>query len=127
MPNLFPLIELAHELEDAGLVWHPEIGDEISDRGKLDMVSILVDNESMTPDELRGTYIWVPTVEQIISQFEARQAVLLHTGLELSLSSLQYKTVLQVKGSSIESEADSLRRSVGLALRDLLHFGSSVH
>lgn len=126
MEKVSQLLETAYDLEDAGLIWQPEIGDEISDRAEQQLVSILVDNNSMTPVELREMFLWLPTLEQMIQQIEARQGVLLHAGLELSQSSLCYKAVLQIKGGAIESEAFSLRNAVGKALRDLIHFTSSV-
>jgi len=115
-----PFIEVAKDLELAGLVWQPEIGDEISLREQLGEISILVDPNGMTPKELRSTYIWLPTVEQIVCQFEARQAILFHVGLELSPNTLCYKAVLKSPIGAIESQAESLRTAVGLALRDLL-------
>ena len=113
-------IYVAQDLEVAGLLWHPEVGDEVADRGGQSPVAILVDPQGMTPDELRSTYLWLPTVEQIILQFEARQAVLFHAGLEFSDTRLCYKTVLQVQNGHIECRADSFRLSLGIALRDLL-------
>lgn len=113
-------LEVAKDLELAGLLWRPEIGDEISQRSAEGPVSVLVDTAGMTPGELRSVYLWLPTVEQIVLQFEARQAILFHSGLELSQASLCYKTVLQSNHGLIESSAVSLRSSMGLALRKLL-------
>jgi hypothetical protein len=112
-------IDIAEELELAGLVWLPEIGDEIAQR-KAKLISVLVDPQGMPPEMLRSTYLWLPTVEQIVFQFEARQAILFHSGLELSQSSLGYKTVVQSSIGQIEVVADSIRNSMGLALRHLL-------
>lgn len=117
---IVPLLEVAEDLELAGLIWQPEIGDEISDKKTKDSVSILVDPRGMTPSELRSSYLWLPTVEQLVYQFEARQAILFHAGLELSSGSFCYKTVIQSKIGQIEVQSDSLRMSLGLALRDLL-------
>jgi hypothetical protein len=113
-------LEVAEDLELAGLLWKPEIGDEISDRQKRGSISVLVDPQGLTPGELRSSYIWLPTVEQMVFQFEARQAILFHAGLELTEQSLCYKTVIKSQKGPIESRADSLRASVGLALRSLL-------
>jgi hypothetical protein len=117
-PDTF--IHVAQDLEVAGLLWHPEVGDEVADRDGRSPIAILVDPQGMTPDELRSTYLWLPTVEQIILQFEARQAVLFHAGLEFSDRRVCYKTVLHVQNGHIESMAGSFRVSLGLALRDLL-------
>jgi|688.fasta_scaffold510083_1 hypothetical protein len=113
-------LNVAHDLEVAGLLWHPEVGDEVADREGRQPVAILVDPQGMTPTELRQTYLWLPTVEQIIYQFEARQAVLFHAGFELTDAEACYKTVIQASFGHIESRADSFRVSLGLALRDLL-------
>lgn len=114
------LLELAEDLELVGLVWHPEIGDEVSSKKEREKVSVLVDTCGLTPRELRGLYLWLPTVEQMVSQLEARQAVLYHTGLELTNSDLFYKTVVKSPIGEFESKAYSLRLSVGFVLRDLL-------
>lgn len=113
-------IYVAQDLEVAGLLWHPEVGDEVADRDGRSPIAILVDPQGMTPEELRSTYIWLPTVEQIILQFEVRQAVLFHAGLEFTEKRVCYKTVLHMQNGHIESMADSFRVSLGLALRDLL-------
>ena len=83
-------------------------------------MSILVDPQGLTPDELRSTFLWLPTVEQMIYQCEARQAVLFHAGWEMSTNTCGYKTVIQAPVGHIESCAESFRVSLGLALRDLL-------
>ncbi len=113
-------LQLAEDLELAGLIWQPEIGDEIAERLKKEQVSILVDPQGMSPDELRFTYIWLPTVEQMVWQFEARQTILCHTGLELSDTNFCYKTVLQSPTQQFETSGSSLRLSMGFALRNLL-------
>ncbi len=118
--GLVHFLEVAEHLELAGLIWHPEIGDEVSIRQKPEMVSILVDPQGMRPEELRSTYIWLPSVEQMVLQFEGRQAILYHAGLELTNSSMCYRTVVHSSRGEIASIGDSLRVSMGLALRDLL-------
>jgi hypothetical protein len=120
MTNSVQFLEIAHQLEGAGLIWQPEIGDEITERPKLSSVSILVDSKGMTPRQLREQYLWLPTVEQMVNQLEARQALLFHIGIEVGDSSFCYKTVVQSAGRSIERMAFSVRQSMGLALRDLL-------
>jgi len=113
-------LEVAENLEHAGLLWRPEIGDEVSDKRKRGLISILVDPQGMSPGELRSTYLWLPTVEQMVFQMEARQAILFHAGLEMTNVSFCYKTVLQSPKGSIESRAESLRTSMGIALTKLL-------
>ncbi len=113
-------VQIAEDLELAGLYWKPEIGDEIADRKGPQKVSILVDPQGMSPSELRNIYLWLPTVEQIVQQFEARQVVLCHTGLELSESAMAYRTILQTSAGQIESQGDSMRTSMAMALRALL-------
>ena len=113
-------LQVAEDLELAGLYWRPEIGDEVAERKRLEAISILIDPQGMSPSELRSTYLWLPTIEQIVLQLEARQAVLFHTGLELSETSMLYKTVVQHSKGQLEAHADSMRLSLGLALRGLL-------
>ena len=120
--------EIAFELEEVGLIWRPEIGDEISKRSKPESISILVDPEGMTPIELRSAYLWLPSVEQLVFQFEVRQAVLFHAGLELSAKFMAYKTVIQTQSGMIETFADTLRGALGLSLVGLLTDSSeAVH
>ena len=113
-------IYVAQDLETAGLFWHPEVGDEVTDRNLKNPVSILVDPQGLTPEELRSSFLWLPTVEQMIYQCEARQAVLFHAGFEMNSISCGYKTVIQAPVGHIESCAESFRISLGLALRGLL-------
>jgi len=113
-------IYVAQDLEIAGLFWHPEVGDEVTDRDLKNPVSILVDPQGLSPEELRSSFLWLPTVEQMIYQCEARQAVLFHAGFEMSSRSCGYKTVIQAPVGHIERCAESFRISLGLALRNLL-------
>lgn len=113
-------IYLAHDLEEAGLLWNPEVGDEVADREGKHPVAILVDPQGMTPDELRATFVWLPTVEQMLTQFEARQAILFHAGLEFAEKQICYKTIIQAQSGHIESKGESFRVSLALALRGLL-------
>jgi hypothetical protein len=114
------LIPLALDLEDAGLLWHPEIGDEVADRELRHPVAILVDPQGMTADDLRASFLWLPTVEQLLMQFEARQAVLFHAGFECDDNNVCYKTVIQSNCGHIECKGESFRISLALALRGLL-------
>lgn len=118
--------DIAEDLELVGLVWHPEIGDEVSDRKERESISVLVDTHGLTPRELRSIFLWLPTVEQIVKQFEARQAILCHTGLELAETALFYKTIVKAPFGEFESKAQSLRMSMGMALRELLASKRSI-
>jgi len=113
-------LRVASELETAGLVWRPEIGDEIAPRAKKDTISILIDPEGMTPSQLRATYLWLPNVEQIVEQIEVRQGILYHAGLELDKGSLKYKTVVKAQIGMVETFAENFRVSIGLALKNLI-------
>ena len=110
-------IFLAADLEAAGLLWNPEVGDEVADREGKHPVAILVDPQGMSPDELRSAFLWLPTVEQMLTQFEARQAVLFHAGFECNEKHFCYKTVIQSDRGHIESRGESFRVSLALALR----------
>lgn len=122
------LLQMAANLEDAGLIWNPEIGDEVTPRKTLNPLSILIDPQGMTPVELRDFYLWLPTVEQMVQQIEARQAMLFHAGLELSSDSLLYKTVVQARGNHFEACGETLRTSLGRSLCELLVNGvGEVH
>lgn len=114
------LLNVAWDLEDAGLLWLPEIGDEVSQKAEPSRISILVDPQGMTPVQLRETFLWLPTVEQLLSQFEARQAILFHAGLELSAANFHYRIVVRRRDNCIESSAATLRTALALSLRDLL-------
>ncbi len=117
--------QISFELEEAGLIWQPSFGDEIVVRKEPVRVSILVDSAGLTPDELRDVYIWRPSVEQMVLQVEVRQAILKHSGLELSEKMIQYLTILDTHYGKIEARAQSLRDSIGLGLKDLLLISSS--
>ena len=51
------IIDLAFRLCQSGLIWHPEIGDEVVEKPSLSKLSILVDSNSMTPRELRDRFL----------------------------------------------------------------------
>ena len=117
-------IHVSYELEESGLVWHPEIGDEVCSRDPEELrVSILVDPQGMTPLQLRETFLWLPTVEQLVTQIEVRQAMLYHAGV--SAEALTYETVIKTNDGFIEAAAKSLRIAIGKALNGLLT-GSST-
>lgn len=126
--SVINFLPIAEHLEAAGLLWVPEIGDEVSQRDNRETISILVDPQGLTPKELRSTFIWLPTFEQLVDQFEARQAILLHLGMELSESQLVYRTIVKAGPSSIEASGESPREALGVALRDmLLGGGKGLH
>jgi hypothetical protein len=127
MKNL-SFFEVAWNLEDAGLVWAPEIGDEVSPRQNPETTSVLFDPQGMTPAELRSVYVWLPTFEQMVTQVEVRQAILFHFGLELTETQMGYRTVIKAKNCAIEKIALSPRCAMGLSLLDLLlNQSSSIH
>lgn len=106
--DLYYFLNLASDLEVAGLLWQPEIGDEVSNR-KVEpaQISILVDPMGLTPLELRDQYLWLPSVEQMVVQMEMRQTILFHAGLELSKDKLCYKAVIQGPVGHIEAGRSS--------------------
>lgn len=110
-------IVISKELDRAGLVWHPEIGDEVTQRPVFEKVSILVDPHGLTPRELRESFLWLPNTEQLVAQFEARQALIYHVGLN---SSLCYEAVIRTTAGVIETAAHTLRLAFGKALQELL-------
>ena len=59
-------------------------------------------------------------MEQLVFQFEARQAILFRAGLELTEDKMHYKTVIQSSANHIEATGETLRVCLGVALRDLL-------
>ena len=113
----FDFIKVSYELDRSGLLWRPEIGDEVAERESLDHVSIFVDPQGLTPSELRQFFVWLPTVEQLVAQFEARQAMIYHAGIS---ETLEYETVIRAPAGVIEAKAPSLRLAFGRALYNLL-------
>lgn len=110
-------IHISWELDQAGLIWYPEIGDEVSERENLKKISILVDPHGLTPRELRINFVWLPTVEQIVEQLEARQAIIYHAGINNVFS---YETVVKTPNGVIEAAATTLRLAFGRALQEVL-------
>jgi hypothetical protein len=113
-------VHVAEDLELAGLLWQPEMGDEIASRADTEHLLILVDSQGMTPLQLRRAYLWLPSVEQMVEQIEARQGLLEHSGLEITDHGMFYRTVVKQNTKLIKVEAPNLRHSFGLALRDMM-------
>lgn len=110
-------IRISFDLDRAGLIWYPEIGDEVAFRSEPGEVSIFVDPQGLTPKELRTHFLWLPTVEQLVQQFEARQAVIHHAGLSQAFA---YETIIKTSQGVIEAAGPSLRLAFGSALFELL-------
>lgn len=130
MEETTKFLTIAEHLEMAGLIWQPEIGDEVSNREKKELISILIDPNSLPLKELRASYLWLPNVDQLVKQFEIRQSILLHAGLEVTENRFCYKSIVQAQDINIEAEGLSLRSCLGNALRDLLVWksrGPQVH
>ncbi len=115
--NLEDYIRLSLDLDRAGLVWHPEIGDEVAERVTLSRIAILVDPQGLTPKELRASFLWLPSVEQLVQQLEAREAFIYHAGVT---NALIYEAVVKTPGGMVETHAASLRTAFGQALREVL-------
>lgn len=113
-------VTIAWDLESAGLSWNPEIGDEVSVREEPARVSILVDPAALSVRVLRDTYLWLPTLEQLVQQLEARQAVLHHAGFQISETEMFYRAVIHSPQGQIEGTGFTLRSALGVSLRDLL-------
>jgi hypothetical protein len=110
-------VDVALELERSGLVWEPEIGDEVLYRQECNRVSILVDSRGLTSNELRATFIWLPTLEQLIEELEAREAVIYHAGKSKQEN---YEALIKTSLCLIEEQAESLRLVFAQALRKLI-------
>ena len=112
------IIEMSLSLDRSGLVWNPEIGDEVTDRENLDRVSILVDPQGLTPDELRINFLWLPTVEQLVDELENRDALIYHVGFGRDR---KYEVVVKQKaGGLVETKAESIRLAFAKALDGVL-------
>ena len=110
-------ITLSVALEESGLLWQPEIGDEVVAREDQEKVSILVSPQGLTPTQLRESFVWLPSVEQLILQIEARQAMLFHAGISRTFD---YETVIRATAGLFEARGKSLRTSVGRAFHSFL-------
>ena len=115
-------LPLALQLDEAGLSWIPQIGDEVSQRVEPGEVAILFDNQGLTIDELKRTFVWLPTLEQIVTQLEIRQAVLKHAGLSLDKSNFGYSAVVKHKIGEIRAIAPNLRIALGMTLKEIITF-----
>ncbi len=119
------------ELERAGLHWEPEIGDEVTERESLERVAILVDPQGLGPEELRGSFVWLPSVEQLIDQIMMRGGVLYHVGLveEAMREDPCYEAVVKTPTDVIEVASPNLRIALGQTLCHLLsnHLREMVH
>lgn len=111
-------IKVSYELDRSGLIWYPEIGDEVAFRSTPEEISIFVDPQGLTPKELREHFIWLPTTEQLVHQFEARQAVIHHAGLNQSCI---YEAIIKTAEGVIEAAGTTLRLAFGQALYELLN------
>lgn len=118
--TIFPFLSVAQNLELAGLVWNPEIGDEVAHKVNAGSISVLVDPRAAPLDELRTTYLWLPNTEQLLAQLAARQAILAHAGLELSEKAIGYKTVIEAPTGIIEVMSETLRSALAQGLCSLL-------
>lgn len=111
------LINLATRLEAAGLQWDPEIGDEVIDRSDLDKVGILVDPQGLSSDELRGNFLWLPSIEQLIFEVEHRDAVIFHAG---ATGQGNYEVVLKTASGLLRANGSEFRIALGNAFESLL-------
>lgn len=115
--NSIEFIPLSVQLDRAGLHWDPEIGDEVTERGAVDRVAILVDPQGLTPEELRDSFIWLPSIEQLIDQIALRGGVLYHVGMS---ENLVYEAVVKTPTGIVEIAAPSLRVALAQTLIQLL-------
>ena len=115
-------VGIAIQLERSGLIWHPEIGDEVVERRPDARVSILVDPQGLTPVELRAAYVWLPTVEQLVEQIEERNGLIFHAGVS---TSHDYEAVVKSSIGLIEAQARSLRTVFAKALHALISNSAS--
>lgn len=122
------ITKISLELEEAGLHWQPNVGDEICNRQDPTQVSILFDSCGLSLNELKNAYVWRPNVEQMVSQLEVRQAVLKHAGFKITPTQMAYIAVIQSMYGEIRGEAQSLRSAIGQGLKELLeYFGQQMH
>lgn len=110
-------ITVSFELDAAGLVWHPEIGDEVAEREQLSRIAVLVDPMGLTPTQLRASFLWLPTLEQLVEQLEAREAFIYHAGITKSLS---YEAIVKTPSGVVEIAGPTLRVAFGQALHEVI-------
>ncbi|MDD2941649.1 MAG: hypothetical protein PHC51_01670 [bacterium] len=113
------LINLSKELEDVGLIWQPRLGDEVVLRDDMSHVSVINANHDLNPHVLRSAYLWLPRIEQLIAQIEARQGLICHAGIN---SACAYEIVVKFPKGFIEVYEWTFRTAFALAvLRMLLY------
>lgn len=124
--NSVDFISTSISLDRAGLRWEPEIGDEVTEREALDRVAILVDPQGHSPEQLRDSFIWLPTVEQLIDQIALRGGAIYHVGLA---DDMVYEAVVKTPNGVIEVQSPNLRIALGQTLIQLLQveFREMVH
>ncbi len=110
-------IPVSVQLDRSGLLWEPEIGDEVTERGSFERVAILVDPQGLSPSELRDSFVWLPTVEQLVDQIESRQGLIYHLGISESAG---YEAVVKSPAAIVEVCCPNLRIALGQALYHLL-------
>ncbi|MCS6894129.1 MAG: hypothetical protein NZO16_06165 [Deltaproteobacteria bacterium] len=115
------IITLSFALERAGLVWHPEIGDEVSERTS-NQIMILTDNFSLPPSHLRRIFLWLPRAEQLIEQIEARQGIITHVGWINDGSTYGYGAFLKIGDVEIRATSSSFRLALAMLLFKFLQF-----
>ncbi len=121
MNSTTEVVTLSLALEMAGLVWKPEIGDEVLDRYS-NRIMILTDNFGLPPSELRKIFLWLPRMEQLIEQIEARQAVILRLGWIQEEVSIGYDVEIGYQGNVIQAKGLDARLALGTGLFKLLQF-----
>lgn len=119
-------LEHAYALDSAGLLWQPEVGDEVAERENPEQISILINSAGYTPKELREMFLWLPRLEQLVMQIEMRQAILCHAGLELTKKQMFYRAVLKAHCGQIEGMDRSLRGAIAKTLRELILVDTST-
>ena len=110
-------IYLAIDLDRSGLIWQPEIGDEVVERHSEPRVSILVDPQGLKPAELREVYVWLPTLEQLIAEIEDRAGAIYHLGInEVG----DYEAIIRISSGLIEVEGENMRVTLARGLQQLI-------
>ena len=111
-------IEVADQLSRSGLVWRPEIGDEIALRPDLRKVSILFDPQGLVSPQLHCEFLWLPSVEQMVEQIEARQGLICHVGIN---EKMYYEAVVKTVEGVVSIYETNLRLAMGRALYGVLN------
>jgi len=124
--EVLDFFNLSSQLEKSGLTWNPEIGDEVADRVTATTL-ILVDNKGLTPNQLRKLFLWLPRLEQMIEQIEARQAIISHFGFSTSLKNSGYLVEIQFRESVLSATHPDSRLAIGLGLLKLLQYINKVN